>query len=107
MTGFCGGGDSDDDGCDSFRLKIERLKRERDEARSQLENVLDSHAEGGWQARALDAERNVKELVDGLLPFTDGGIEGYHLDSGAIEKARALVGKYGPTRTTPAPDNEP
>lgn len=58
--------------CKSFYLEIERLRRlaptgsytlnvaheeEIQRLRSQLENVLDSHVEGGWQARVLDAER--------------------------------------------------
>jgi hypothetical protein len=33
------------------------LERARDEARQQLERLLDSSAEGSWMARALDAER--------------------------------------------------
>jgi len=33
------------------------LEHARDEARQQLERLLDSSAEGSWMARALDAER--------------------------------------------------
>lgn len=38
------------------------------ELEGQLENVLDAHAEGGWMARALDAER---ELVAAGLRQAD------------------------------------
>ena len=34
-----------------------RERGARDEARQQLERLLDSSAEGSWMARALDAER--------------------------------------------------
>ena len=63
---------SDCEQCKSLYLELERLRRlaptgsytlnvaheeEIQRLRSQLENVLDSHVEGGWQARVLDAER--------------------------------------------------
>ena len=35
-----------------------KVVAERDALRSQLENVLDNHVEGCWQARCFDAERN-------------------------------------------------
>jgi hypothetical protein len=44
---------------DAAAARAEQAERERDEARKQLENVLDAHQEGGWQARALDAERDL------------------------------------------------
>lgn len=40
MTGFCGGGDSDDDGFDSFRHKIARLTREREALWQAYENGI-------------------------------------------------------------------
>lgn len=64
--------------CKSFYLELERLRRltptgtytlnvaheeEIQRLRSQLENVLDNHAEGCWQARALDAERERDEAL--------------------------------------------
>jgi hypothetical protein len=38
---------------------FERVTRALEQLQSQLENVLDGHAEGAWMARALDAEREL------------------------------------------------
>ena len=43
---------------EEWRAKCDAAQRELREKTSQLERVLDSNAEGGWMARALDAERN-------------------------------------------------
>jgi len=47
------------DGADAQALEhaLAITERARDEARQQLERLLDSSAEGSWMARALDAER--------------------------------------------------
>ena len=51
------------DGADAQALEgaLSMTERERDEARQQLERLLDSSAEGSWMARALDAERELDE----------------------------------------------
>jgi len=47
------------DGADAQALEhaLTITERERDEARQQVERLIDSSAEGSWMARALDAER--------------------------------------------------
>ena len=51
------------DGADAQALEgaLTMTERERDEARQQLERLIDSSAEGSWMARALDAERERDE----------------------------------------------
>lgn len=44
--------------CDQRELLL-AMKRERDTYRADFEKAIDAHAEGGWMARALDAERVV------------------------------------------------
>lgn len=50
--------------------KLACVERQLAEAKSQLGNVLDSHAEGAWQARALDAERELRTMTAVLKPNT-------------------------------------
>lgn len=46
-------------------FRIDEEKQERvEQLQAQLENVLDSSKEGTWMARALDAERELKDLKD-------------------------------------------
>lgn len=40
-----------------------QIERERDGWRARCENVMDAHPDGGWQARALDAERERDEAM--------------------------------------------
>jgi hypothetical protein len=41
-------------------------ERERDEARAQRDKLLDTMPDGAWAARALDAERELQRLRDGV-----------------------------------------
>jgi len=65
-------------------------RNEKRELQAQLENVLDSHVEGAWMARALGAEQNLKELRSVL---NDAGLLAQGMETNQI--ARVIKGRAG------------
>lgn len=46
------------DAIEKLNVELFEARKERDAYRARFENVIDAHAEGGWQARAIDAEED-------------------------------------------------
>jgi hypothetical protein len=83
--------------CERLRARVAELEAERRAAVASLENVIDSSKDGGWIARALDAERE----RDRMRPVVDAAVS-LARDKGALFDVEEAVDEYLACKLPPA-----